>query len=610
MSVNVRNRDLESVVDEVRAIINENISLPPGYYISYGGQFENLQSARKRLAVAVPVALILIFIMLNFAFKSMREAILIYSAIPLAAVGGVLFLWIRGLPFSISAGVGFIALFGIAVLNGIVLIGHYKELKQQPHQNFKELIIQGTLSRLRPVLLTASAAALGFLPMAISTSAGAEVQRPLATVVIGGLITATLLTLVVLPVLYLLINKKSSGTAISPKVILLLGALLVIPFEGSAQEQTLTLNQAIELARQHNAKLSAQQLAVERQQAMKGAAYDFQPTNVYYNYDENNIAPNGSALKVWGIQQNFQLPNVYISKKRLNDEQVALEQYHFEVSNWNLEAQVSKAYYEIIYQMNLISNYQILDSAYSRFSLASQRRFEMGESNVLEKLTAESKHNDIKLQMEQAEKDLSIALTGLNRWMQAEAPFNIAYQALEPLLLKDSVESPGVRLFRQRSLVAEQQMKVQKQNWWPDLQLEYFQGNNSAENAQLYSGFQVGLGIPIIFGSQKSAVQVSAIEQQQSGLELLNYQHHLTNKRRQLLLELEKFERAIEYYNETGRALSTALIRTSDRSFKSGEIDFFQYIQTLDRGVQIQINYLQSLHGYNQTVLMLNYLIN
>ncbi len=206
VGVNVRNRDLESVVDDVSALIKEHIKLPPGYLITYGGQFENLRSARERLTYAVPVALLLIFVLLHFAFKSVKEALMVYSAIPLAAVGGVLFLWIRGMPFSISAGVGFIALFGIAVLNGIVLIEHFKELKAKGFDDLRSLIIEGTTQRLRPVLLTASAAALGFLPMAISTSAGAEVQRPLATVVIGGLITATLLTLIVLPVLYYLLS--------------------------------------------------------------------------------------------------------------------------------------------------------------------------------------------------------------------------------------------------------------------------------------------------------------------------------------------------------------------------------------------------------------------
>lgn len=211
VGINVRNRDLQSVVDDVKKILDEKLQLPTGYSISYGGQFENLLSASQRLMIAVPIALILIFIMLYFAFKSVKETLIIYSAIPFATIGGVLLLWIRGLPFSISAGVGFIALFGIAVLNGIVLIEHFRELQNEGEESGETLIIHGAKDRMRAVLLTAMAAALGFFPMAISNGAGAEVQRPLATVVIGGLITSTLLTLIVLPVLYTLFHptKKS-----------------------------------------------------------------------------------------------------------------------------------------------------------------------------------------------------------------------------------------------------------------------------------------------------------------------------------------------------------------------------------------------------------------
>ncbi len=202
VGVNVRNRDLESVVLDIKKTLGEKLDLPPGYYIKYGGQFENLDRARKRLMVVVPIALILIFLLLYMAFHSVYEAILIYTAIPLASIGGILLLWIRGMPFSISAGVGFIALFGIAVLNGIVLIEHYKHLDINHYKNIKDMIIEGTKQRIRPVLMTAAAAALGFLPMAISTSSGAEVQRPLATAVIGGLISSTILTLILVPILY------------------------------------------------------------------------------------------------------------------------------------------------------------------------------------------------------------------------------------------------------------------------------------------------------------------------------------------------------------------------------------------------------------------------
>lgn len=202
VSVNVRNRDLQSVVTDIQTELGQNLTLKSGNYIEYGGQFENLQNATNRLLIAVPVALLLIFIFLHFAFQSIKDAIMIFSAIPLATVGGVVLLWLRGMPFSVSAGVGFIALFGIAVLNGIVLIEHLKELQHKGFKNMRDLIVQGTRDRLRPVLLTAAAAAMGFFPMAISTGAGAEVQRPLATVVIGGLVTSTLLTLIALPLLY------------------------------------------------------------------------------------------------------------------------------------------------------------------------------------------------------------------------------------------------------------------------------------------------------------------------------------------------------------------------------------------------------------------------
>ena len=202
VSVNVRNRDLESVVKDIQKILDAKLTLPAGYYVDYGGQFENLRNARKRLLVAVPVALALIFIFLHFAFHSLKDAILVYTAVPLSVIGGILMLWFREMPFSISAAVGFIALFGVAVLNGIVLIEHLKELKELGVDDLKERIMRATRDRLRPVMLTASAAAMGFLPMAISTSAGAEVQRPLASVVIGGLITSTMLTMVALPLLY------------------------------------------------------------------------------------------------------------------------------------------------------------------------------------------------------------------------------------------------------------------------------------------------------------------------------------------------------------------------------------------------------------------------
>ncbi|MBA4054611.1 MAG: CusA/CzcA family heavy metal efflux RND transporter, partial [Marivirga sp.] len=204
---NVRGRDIASVVEDVQAKIDKQIKFPPGYFITYGGQFENLKEAQARLSIAVPISLLLILLLLYFTFGSIKQSILIFTAIPMAAIGGVFALLIRGMPFSISAGVGFIALFGVAVLNGIVLIAEFNRLKKEGMTDLNEIILHGTAVRLRPVLMTALVASLGFLPMALSSSAGAEVQKPLATVVIGGLVTSTLLTLVVLPVLYIYFER-------------------------------------------------------------------------------------------------------------------------------------------------------------------------------------------------------------------------------------------------------------------------------------------------------------------------------------------------------------------------------------------------------------------
>lgn len=211
VSANVRGRDVESAIADVQAAVESQLQLPPGYVVAYGGQFENLEAAKARLSIAVPVALVLIFVLLYFTFNSLKEGLLIFTAIPMAAIGGVFALLLRGMPFSISAGVGFIALFGVAVLNGIVLIAYFNQLEKQGIQNVYERITQGALTRLRPVLMTAAVASLGFLPMALSHGAGAEVQRPLATVVIGGLVTSTLLTLIVLPVLYAMFFRKKTN---------------------------------------------------------------------------------------------------------------------------------------------------------------------------------------------------------------------------------------------------------------------------------------------------------------------------------------------------------------------------------------------------------------
>jgi cobalt-zinc-cadmium resistance protein CzcA len=201
VEVNVRGRDVGSFVEEAQGAVAREVQLPPGYIMQWGGLWEHLESGRNRLMIVVPVTFLLIFMLLFATFHSARLAALVFTGVPFAVTGGILALLVRGIPFSMSAGVGFIAVSGVAVLNGLVLVGFIDQFRNRG-ESLETAVYQGTLIRLRPVLMTAAVASLGFLPMALSTSAGAEVQRPLATVVIGGIVTSTFLTLLVLPAVY------------------------------------------------------------------------------------------------------------------------------------------------------------------------------------------------------------------------------------------------------------------------------------------------------------------------------------------------------------------------------------------------------------------------
>jgi cobalt-zinc-cadmium resistance protein CzcA len=213
--INVRGRDTASFVAEATQALREKVKFPDGYYFEFGGQFKNLVEAKKRLTIVVPLALALIFVLIFLSFGSLRQAALIFTCVPLAVTGGIFALYARGMPFTISAAVGFIALSGIAVLNGIMLISFINQLREEG-KNVRDAVVEGTLTRLRPKLMTALVASLGFVPMAISTGAGAEVQRPLATVVIGGIVTSTFLTLLVVPVLYDWIERNTKKTQPDP----------------------------------------------------------------------------------------------------------------------------------------------------------------------------------------------------------------------------------------------------------------------------------------------------------------------------------------------------------------------------------------------------------
>ncbi|WP_020538400.1 CusA/CzcA family heavy metal efflux RND transporter [Lewinella cohaerens] len=612
VGVNVRNRDLESVVQDVQGIIEKNIDLPVGYSITYGGQFENLRNARNRLMVAVPIALALIFIMLYFAFQSAKEALMVYSAIPLSAIGGILLLYLRGMPFSISAGVGFIALFGIAVLNGIVLIEHFKELKAQGMTNLHRRILVGTQQRLRPVLLTAAAAALGFLPMALSTSAGAEVQRPLATVVVGGLISATLLTLLVLPVLYAYFDRKGRGRKRKSKALLALLPLLALSLPGQTQTSVLSLEQVLEQALANNAGLESQRLTVSQQRSLLPAAYNIDRTHIYYGYDQNNIAANNQPLSIIGVEQTFQLPGVYRAKQELQQGKTVLQEQVLRLEERHLTKEVSKAYLTIVYWAKRRENFRYLDSLYRELANAASRRYELGETNYLEQLSTTSKQQEITLQLQQCDDALAESYQALNQWLQTRDLYQVDTKEFPVLSSQDTSLSnhPAIAYLQQEEINAEMAMRVAQKGLLPDLQLAYFAGTNGAPAATVYHGFQVGVGIPLWRKGTKAQITAAGLQRSIIAQQKLDYQIQLQTTSARLQAQATKHERALEYYRTNGQQLAQEIIHTSTRAFQTGEIDFLHYLQALDQAKRIENDYLDQRLQYYLTILELNYLLN
>ena len=612
IGVNIRNRDLESVVKDVQSKIESLVSLPSGYTIAYGGQFENLRTANSRLMIAVPIALVLIFIILYFAFGSIKEALLIYSAIPMSTVGGILFLYFRGLPFSVSAGVGFIALFGIAVLNGIVLIEEFKELKNKGVLDVYERIIKGTKNRLRPVLLTATAAALGFLPMAVSTSAGAEIQRPLATVVIGGLFSATLLTLILLPILYTLFERNQLKINFkAPIKTLVLFLFFTLPSIGLSQVKEVSLAQAIRLATENNSGLKASAQRTELGKSLLGSAYGLNKLELFYNNDQNNIAPNGYPLEVWGINQSIEFPSIYGANKNVmkGKEQLLKDQYI--IDKQSLIKEVIAAFYESLYWNKMLENFIPIDSLYASFVQLASIQFELGESNYLDQLTLLSKKKDAEIRIKALKENINKSNAMLNYWVQADQEVVAHTTLFDKIVIQpiDTLNNPSLTYYSNAIKLAQKETTLQKQKLLPDLNFSFFQGNNNQIDNKSLNGVRVGLAFPLWFGSQKSKIEASKIEKQILESESDNLKMSLVTKYFRLLSDSKTYESQLNYYESIGEKMAAETIFHAEKSFENGAISVLQYMQFLEHAKKITSDYLTALFLYNKTILEANYLI-
>ncbi len=420
---NAKGRDVQTIVEELQQKVNDNLRFSQGYTVSYGGTFENLNKAKARLGIAVPISLVMIFLLLFFAFGSVKHSLLIYTAIPLSAIGGVYFLALRGMPFSISAGVGFIALFGVAVLNGIVLISEFNRLKDNGITNTSRIVLMGTRIRLRPVLMTAFVASLGFLPMALSNGAGAEVQRPLATVVIGGLMLATFLTLFVLPILYVLFehinkDKMKFSKKINPQKLSV--CLLLISFGSFHAQENITYEQALEKAYQQNGTIKNSKLISEYQQKLKASYLDIPQLEVTGGFGQIQGEETDNSF---GVSQRFSFPTVYSKRKQMLDAEWTASVINQNLTKTQLTKEITDTFYRILVLQEKKKVLEYISRLYVNFAEKAGLRLRKGEANVLEESTAEIQKEQMKVQLTNLENDLNMARLQLQLLLQSDIPY-------------------------------------------------------------------------------------------------------------------------------------------------------------------------------------------
>ena len=607
VGLNVRGRDIKSVVEEIQAKLDKDFKLPPGYYVTYGGQFENLIEATKRLSVALPIALALIMVLLYFTFNSMKQSLLIFTAIPLSAIGGVFALWMRGMPFSISAGIGFIALFGIAVLNGIVLISYFNQLKSEGITDPLQRVLMGTKTRLRPVLMTAAVASLGFMPMALSTSGGAEVQKPLATVVIGGLLSATLLTLIVLPILYLLFEKGIKARRKIKTPIVTLIVLLISSFSFAQNSQPISLQKAIEIAKTNNIDLKIADKEIEKQTVLKKTAFQADPLQVQYQGGQFNSKYYDSNVS---IQQYFPIGRITKANRQLQEELVKLAEKRKALSEYEIEKAVTIAYYQYLYGVSVQKLNADLLEIYSKFLKNAELRFETGESGKIEVISAKAKSKEIETQQAQLEFDLAIYQKQLQFFIQTEenivpdstTPMQYSFQPNEN---QSKVETLVTDYYTQQISVYQKEANTFKALRTPKLGLGYF--GQTIDTKSYFQGFTAGLQIPLFGGVNKARAEASSISISQSQLELDKNKLTLKLQMQELKNDFEKQQKALDYYQKEGLLYAEQIIATAQKSYANGDMSYWYYISFLNQAIDIKKQNAEAVNTYNQSAIQLQF---
>ena len=605
IGVNVRGADIQQVVQEIQKTLDRNIKLKPGYYFDYGGQFENLQNAINTLLIVVPVALMLILLLLFFAFKSVTYTLVVFSTVPLSLIGGILALWLRGLPFSISAGVGFIALFGVAVLHGILMINHFNDIHKQTMYplSTNRVIARGTPHLLRPVFLTGLVASLGFVPMAVATSAGAEVQRPLATVVIGGLIVSTVLTLLVIPVFYKIVGSAAAWKrACAGKkffFFLLLLALLPIPMRA---QQVVTLEQAIELAKQNHPRLKTAAAAIRQAKAGRGEVLELAPTEFCYSWGQLNGEIKKD--KQWEVSQNLGSLLTPFYKNVLVNRQIATGTFYRRIVEKEVVAEVKRAWAYYLYAYNLRSLYNDQNKWAEQLQRIGELRYQQGEITLLEKNMATTMAADLKNRLFQSQEEEKLALARLNWACYADLSIVPADTAL--VQFPADIEAPTyseahLRYFQSQAGEAKAQLNIERSRFFPELSLGYVRQDILPLKG--LNSWMVGVSFPIYFLPHHSKVKQAKAAAFIARTEAEANTRNLYNKVSEAIANLRRQSESLRYYTSSALKEADELMKVASLQLRHSETDITEFIQAVNVARDIRRGYIETVYQYNIAAL-------
>lgn len=606
IGVNVRGADIQQVVQDIQKTLDKNIQLKPGYYFEYGGQFENLQNAINTLLVVVPVALMLILLLLFFAFKNVTYTLVVFSTVPLSLIGGILALWLRGLPFSISAGVGFIALFGVAVLNGILMINHFNDIRKETMYalSTRRVIARGTAHLLRPVFLTGLVASLGFVPMAIATSAGAEVQRPLATVVIGGLIVSTVLTLLIIPVFYQIVSYTVVWKRrFSAKKFLFFFLLLavVLPFTAKAQEKV-TMDQAIELAKQNHPRLKTASAAIRQVKAGRGEVLELSSTEMNYSWGQLNGELRKD--KQWEVTQGLGSLLTPFYKNALVNRQVETGAFYRQIVEKEVVAEVKRAWAYYLYACNLRALYNDQNKLAEQLQRMGELRYHQGEITLLEKNMTTSMAADMKNRLFQAQEEEKLALSRLNWVCYADRPlvpvdtalvqFPVDYQA-------PSFSEVHLNYFQSQANEAKAQLNVERSRFFPELSFGYVRQDILPLKG--LNSWMVGVSFPVYFLPRHSKVKQAKVAAVIARTEAETNTQNLYNKVSEAVASLRRQSESLRYYTTSALKEADELLKVANLQLQHSETNITEFIQAVNVARDIRRGYLETVYQYNIAAL-------